>query len=296
MITRSSLISQTTKTLDKAGFDYFEYDGCFDIFARKDNMFFLKILLNVDSFQEEQSENLKTLSRNTEAKTVVVGHRTRYENLDDDIIYERFGVPTVTPHTLERILFNDIPLFYRGRGGLFAVINPEKLREARKNANISQSILADKVGVSKKCIYEHEANKKPALLDIVEKIEKVLDTDIKDMLELPDFAGDFITSPKNEFEKIIGQTLNEIGFETDFVDKTPFNVIAKEKVVITTNAENNKKTIEKNIPFIKNFTDLFNKHALIITDSAEEYPIPSLTRDEISDMTSHQVVRKARKR
>src|SRR3989338_10769619 len=131
----ANLINRVERVLEENNYDYSEYSGCFDIVARRKETLLLKVLDNIDSFQEHQSLNLKVLSSQLEASTFVIGSHTRRENLMDNVIYDRFGTFAMTTTTLQAMMESDMPTLYRNRGGLFAEVNPAKLRQARRNCD-----------------------------------------------------------------------------------------------------------------------------------------------------------------
>ncbi|MBI3190989.1 hypothetical protein HYZ41_04785, partial [archaeon] len=79
------LLKQVENILEKGGFDYCEYSGCFDIAASRRFTLFLKVLDNVDSFQETQANNLKIISDDLDATVGLVGTHTRREHLQNNI-------------------------------------------------------------------------------------------------------------------------------------------------------------------------------------------------------------------
>src|SRR3989339_1447307 len=135
--------------LETNGYDCCWWHGCFDVAARKDEFMLLKVLDNIDSFQEEQARNLRILSEKLDASISVVGTHTRHEILDDNVIYERFSIPTFTPDTLESILHSNYPMNFRTKGGMFREIDPQALRSGREAMGLSQSELASSVGIMK---------------------------------------------------------------------------------------------------------------------------------------------------
>jgi len=298
-MTKEFLINETERILDSTGYEYCKYNGCFDIAARKvrrDEILLIKVLSNVDSLQEEQSINLRILSNDMDALPFVIGTCTRYEKLKDNVIYERFGIPTFTVRTLENILLKDItPVLYRFRGGLFAKINPKKLRDARIKKRFSQRELAERVGISKKAIYEHEAQKKFALFSIVKKIESVLDAEITEPVELKDLHEPISKKePKNRFEKNVLKKMKKIGFHVNVVHQTPFNIIAKERVLILSNAERDEKVIKRNIPYLKEFSDMTKNPAILITEKEGNFDLPCIHEKELDDISLKELIRIAK--
>ncbi|MBI4018300.1 MAG: helix-turn-helix domain-containing protein [Candidatus Aenigmarchaeota archaeon] len=286
--------------LEKAEYEYSEYSGCFDIVARKEEILLLKVLENVDSFQEEQAENLKTLSANLEGSPALVGLCTRREKLQDNIIYERFEIPAFTPRTLENILVHNVhPVMYRFRGGFFAEINPQELRREREEKELTQSELAAKVGVTKKSIYEHEQKRMMARYDIARKMEKLLGPVINGI----DFTSFSFNAPerhaKTSFERDISSELKRKGFGTDFIYQTPFNIIAKiygkERFLVFSDAEENVRRIEKNEEHMLAFAEITEKPVIVVTRKRMELEVPVIPTEELREMTRRDIVRAAKK-
>ncbi len=287
------LIGEIGKMLEMNGFNYCGYSGCFDIAARKEkqSMMLIKVLGNVDSFQEEQAGNLKVLSRELEARPILVGLHTRRETLSDNIIYDRFSIPTVTPKTLENLLNGLMPELYRFRGGLFVEIDPELLKEAREDAGLSQRELAGKIGVTKKSIYEHEKRKLKIIYKNALKIEKILKTKIIMPLEITQ-TYEIELTPRSAFEGKISRNFRKIGFDTDFVYQSPFNMFAKEnKFMFLSDVEEDKKQIQKHLPYISEFSRVARKSAIIVTKEEANFDIPTIMESDLNSMNPRDIKR-----
>src|SRR3989344_8528959 len=100
---------EVERILDENDWDYSQGAGCFDIVARKKELMLLKLLDNIDSFQEEQSRNLLAMSSALDANAFVIGSHTRRENLMDNVIYDRFGTFAMTTTTLQSMMESDMP-------------------------------------------------------------------------------------------------------------------------------------------------------------------------------------------
>ncbi|MFH0832571.1 MAG: helix-turn-helix domain-containing protein [Candidatus Aenigmatarchaeota archaeon] len=278
------LLNSVESILQKAGFEYSEYCGCFDIIARRDFTLLLKVLMNVDSFQNEQANNLKVLSNNLKAFSALIGIQTRYDKLRDNIIYERFGIPTFTQKTLENIVHGYQPLTRRFRGGLFIEINPEKLRKKRIDAGFTQEELANRVGVTKKSIYEHEQRTMHARQSVVLKIENIIGR-ISEPTKLECKFADIENKPSCRFESTVSCDMRRAGFKTDFVHQTPFNIIAKDERFITfLDAEEHEKTIKKKVPYMLGFSEIMKKSVLVVTKKSIDVAVPTLKESELKGM------------
>ncbi|MFH0949341.1 MAG: hypothetical protein V1802_02540 [Candidatus Aenigmatarchaeota archaeon] len=282
---RENLIEKTEEALDTRGFGHCRCIGCFDIAARKRSMFLIKVLVNIDAFQHEQSMGLGTLSQNIDASPVIIGSHTRYEKLNNDIIYERFDIPSMTLNTFVRMIDNDLPYMYRFRGGLYAKISAKKLRLSRKAKGLSQRELAQSAGVSKKSIYEHESSDKPMSYNTTIKIRKILHQEILEPIAISDFhLSEDKSLPSNMFEKDVSRRLTTMGFDIDFIRKAPFNMLASEKMTLILDAEEN--TAEKNISYIRDFAELVKRPAMLVTKSNQEFDMPAIQKKELDEISS----------
>lgn len=283
------IINHIENILEKNSFDYFRCQGCFDIITRKKQTYLLKVLNNVDSFQEEQANNLKILANNIPATAIIIGTHTRRESLKDNVIYERFDIPAITPDTLERILANEMPLLQRNRGGYFVNVDANKLREGRKKKQITQAELAKMVGVTKKNIYEHEAKDMSMHYNVAVKIEKILGN-ITTPANLDLGFWNLENIFRDKFEKDVSNDLSHLGFQTKVVYKTPFNIIAKEhKFMLISEADRNERIIERNIPYIEGFSKIAKKPALIVTKKQASFDLPSIEEKELRAITQKEL-------
>jgi putative transcriptional regulator len=288
------LLRHVEDILDRGGFDYCEYNyGCFDIAARRKFTLFLKVLDNVDSFQETQANNLKIIAGDVGATIALVGTHTRRETLEDSVLYERFDVPTMSPDTLESIVANDAaPIIYRARGGLFAEIDANKLRKNREKAGLSMSQLAESVGVSKKNIYEHEHESKKAVLDVVEKIEKLIG-EITSTAAIDKSYSFEKNQPHDRFETIVSKDLKRIGFSSDLVHQAPFNIVAKEKkIMVLSKADAKARRIEKDAPFMAQLSSVTRVPAVAIANEEMNLDIPSIPEKKLREMQKARDIRK----
>jgi len=284
--------------LEKSDYVTCEYKGCFDIAAKKDVLLLLKILLNVDGFQKEQAKNLKIISNNLDAHPFLIGAQTSREKLRRGIVYERFETPTISIETFEDLIVNSIfPRIYRDRGGLYVEIDSTLLREIRKKKNLTQLELAEAVGINKKVIYEHEKKQLRMLLEIAESLEKILDQKIIkpiDVFKKYDEHG----YPKDYIERDVRKDLEKLGFRTDFVKQAPLDVFFKEKSLVLSDIEINKRKMKKHAASLKDFINVVKKPAIIISDKTKDEEIlgiPVIERKKLEDMDKRELIKKAQK-
>ncbi len=293
------LKDEVKSILDEAHYRCSGYAGCFDIVASRRGRFsplFLKILSNIDSLQFSQANNLKILSKNLDALAMVVGLRTRRESLDDNVIYERFEIAAITPKTLENILlFDEFPLLYRFRGGLFAEIDCRKLRCAREKKRLTQQQLADKVDTTKKSIYEHENMGMRIEYNIAKRVERTLDCRLLQPIALGEFSTIKRNSP-NVFERRVSMDLRGMGFQTEIVQQAPFNIIAKERFIVFSDAGEIER-VERDAPYLEGFSSVVSRPVIAITKGEASLDLPSIDEKELHGLsTTRELERIIKKR
>ncbi|MFH1229411.1 MAG: helix-turn-helix domain-containing protein [Candidatus Aenigmatarchaeota archaeon] len=289
---------QAKSFLENSDYATFEYHGCFDIAAKKEVLLFLKILLNVDAFQKEQAKNLKVISNNLDGYPMLIGVQTNREKLRKGIVYERFEMPTLSLETFEELICHGIfPRIYRDRGGMYVEVDSEVMKEARNSKNLTQRELAEAVGINKKVIYEHEKKQLRMLLSIAEKLESILDEKIiknSEIFKKYDSRG----STDDAMEKNIGRNLERMGFKIDFVKQSPLDMFAKEKSLIISDIEVDKRKMKKRAMKLKDFISIVKKPALVITEGMKEddiLGIPLIERKELRDIEGKELIKRARK-
>lgn len=65
----------------------------------------IKILANIDSMSECRAREMTNIAKMLSASPILIGSRTRNSNMEEGIVYERYGVPAVTPETFEIEIF-----------------------------------------------------------------------------------------------------------------------------------------------------------------------------------------------
>lgn len=298
---KEQLVHQTLRILDRNDYVTCSYHGCFDVVGKKELLLLLKVLQNVDAFQREQAKNLRIISNNLDAHPMVIGIQTRREKLEKGVVYERFELPTISLETFESMIVHEIfPHIYRDRGGLYVEIDQDMLREYRKKKGFTQKELAELVGVNKKVIYEHEKKKLRMILEVAEKIESVLNKKIIKGID-PRTASLIREkgNPQDKLEKIVGNDLKRLGFDIDFVRQSPFDIFAKEKTLVISDVESDKRKMQRRAVSLKSFIDVTKKPAIVITEKIKEddlLGIPILERSELKEFETGKELIKIAKR
>ena len=278
---RTELISEIRGFLGTAGFSVSDPYAIrlpgFDLVARRDNtLLIIKVLTNIDALSEEVANELRTLAYLLKATPLLIGEKNGVNDLEDDVVYFRFGIQTVTESTLKNHTLEKLPVrAYAAPGGLYVNLDKEKIRRLRKEKNISLGSFAHYVRVSRRTVQMYEDGMS-ARIDIADRIEDMFQEPITmpiDLLkpliiqarQLPSYQKE--TDGKKELQHEVLSFLQSIGYSIIPMDRCPFDALSKEKekILLTCIQQYNKKLPEK-AHFINNISKIIEKHAVVFTD------------------------------
>ena len=236
---RDDLIAQVLGILNDAGFIVSRRceTRSFDLAARRSEITLLaKIMRNIDSISEDVANSIKRAAFCLLASPLVVGERTGASFLEDDVVYHRYGIPALNPHTLYDYFAEDIePCVYSATGGVYVNIDGTAMRVAREKKELSLGDVASELGVSRRSISKYEEGGMSATIDIALKLEEILDTALIEPLELlnkdyeeppPDVLTAGAEEAASDLERHILRTLEEIGFEIFTTAYAPFSAVS----------------------------------------------------------------------
>lgn len=155
-------VKATEAVLKKAGFTVSQIccsrPSCFDIAARKNSsVILIKIRPDIGRVSPYDSLELRTISENVSAASLFISEKTREKPLEDDTVYSRYNVFAVTSETFKNIVLKNIyPLIQAGPGGYYVEIDGEAIKRSRQELGLSVSEVAEKVGISKRTLYDYE--------------------------------------------------------------------------------------------------------------------------------------------
>lgn len=275
---RSELYDCVTETLRRSNFEISERcvlrSTCFDIFARKEVLLLLiKILTNIDSMNQCSAREMRWIASILSASPLVIGRRTRVAEMEEGLVYERFGVPAINPETMESILVNNIfPIIFSSRGGYYVKINGELLRKIRRERGLSLGDVAEQIGVSRRTIYNYENNIAGATFDTALKLEDFLDKSLAmplNIFEIPKEIEEQEPPSCGEGEKSILERLSSIGLQVYPVKKAPFSALTveEEKVMLTEVARMRLRNLTIRAKLLKSISITTMTSAFFVVDS-----------------------------
>lgn len=186
---KEDIKTKTREILGKADYDFSEeislYPKTFDHVAEKDGLkLIIKTLVDINNLRKSLAERLIEISNLLLATPFLVGKRNRGNEMEEGVIYQRQGIKSMTPKTLENILIEGIPpIVYAAPGGKFANLNGEKLKKERREKDYSKGELASKIGVSRSTIRKYEKGRNASIEKAI-RLEETLDAPLFESLDL----------------------------------------------------------------------------------------------------------------
>lgn len=307
---RDQVLVEITELLASHGFETSNiYDrSCFDMMARRELiLLLLKVLINVDGFSSQQAQEIKRLARTFLASPLIVGFKSKTEPLEEDVVYERHGIPVVAPETLRNMVVDEVyPEVLAGRGGYYVNINGEILKEVRERENLSLKDLADIAHVSRETIYKYEHGMVRAYPETAMLLENILNIKITldiDLFKTPEPESDMLKSDQASETEGNPQDISpepkeliKLGFGVLPTYRTPFDAISqansrkeKENILLTNLEKNrNSQALKKMALNVKDLSDITKKEAVFIMESKRVVEciegIPAVNTDEICEM------------
>ena len=194
-MSRTALVGNITAMLADA--DFLVSDRCsvrpksFDLAARRgEDLVLLKVLGNIDAFNPETGAELRRLGKYLSATPMVIGLRTRNEDLKPGVVYFRHGVPVFNPDTAYDLFVEEVPpLIYAAPGGLYVSIDGDLLADEREERGWSLGRLATELGVSRRTVSKYEDGMN-ASIEVAIQLEELFDQPFSNPVSVLDGAED----------------------------------------------------------------------------------------------------------
>ncbi len=278
---RDQVLLQINKLLSNHGFETSNiYDrSCFDMVARRELLLLLlKVLINVDGLSNIHAQEIKKVAQTFLGSPLIVGLKSKTEPLEEDVVYERHGIPVIAPETLRNMVVDEVyPEILADRGGYFVPIDGNVIKEIREKENLSLKDLADIAHVSRETIYKYEHGivracpETAMILESILNIKLTLSIDIFKTPKLASETDDNISKETQEPKELV-----KLGFGVLNTQRTPFDAIARTNLTpsenentLLTNLEKkrNKQVLKKMAINVKDLSDITQSEAVFILES-----------------------------
>lgn len=282
-MSRPALVGNVTAMLEDAGFTV--SDRCairpksFDIAARRgDDVLLLKVLANVDAFDGHTGVEMRRLGEYLEATPMVIGLRTRDEELDPGVVYFRHGVPVFSPDTAMDLFIEEVPpLIYAAPGGLYVNIDGDLLSDVRSEEDMSLGKLANELSVSRRTVSKYEDGMN-ASVEVAAELENIFDRPLASPVEVLDGAEE-VRDGTDDLEDLqpepddarIVTVLTRVGFEVHPTLRAPFKAVSedesRERKMLTGHSEFTR-TAEKRARIMSSVGRVTNTRSVYVVDRA----------------------------
>ncbi len=147
--------------------------------ASNERKLLIKIISSIDDIHYREAKELHGISYTLNIPSIIVSEIFNRNPMEDYVLYDRHGLPAITPQTLESVLSGseDIYVYYK-RGEFYVNINREKLREIREEKRLSLGDIALALGVTRKAVYDYERAKMDINIDKAKKLVDMLGEEI----------------------------------------------------------------------------------------------------------------------
>lgn len=284
---RAELVKNIREIMSNAGFyvsDLYSMRPIgFDLIARRDNsLLIIKVLTNINALSENVAKELIVLSELLNGHPLLIGERSGAGFLEGDVVYDRFGIQSISPETLKSHLLDGAPLkIYAAPGGFYVNLDNERLTKLRQKQNISLGSFARSVKVSRRTVrmYEEGMNARVEFasrieellgdtvtlsIDILRKNQKKPQSEEKEIKPSYSYAQ---TDRIKDFQREVFSILKQIGYEIIPMDRCPFDAVSKnkERILLTCVHRYDKKLLRK-AQIVSSISKITEKQAVLFTE------------------------------
>lgn len=302
---RAEMLDVTESILEKASFQVSERcvarTSCFDFAARREEQLaFVKVSSDIGNVSAKDASELQTISGCFSAMPLFIGDRTRMKPLGDDTVYMRYNIYTITPKTLEDIVFCEMnPLVEAGPGGYYVSINGNVIREKRQKLGLSVGKLAEMIGISRRTLYGYEKGMAKASVSVAYNLEWVLGVPVVqpfNMFQKSISSIRFLSTTRqkiirNRFLQRVLRGFARFNISVAPTRRAPFDFIAhfsqKRFNVIGGVVDERDQDVDQRTEEIISISRVVEAHSVFITDG-EQIPnnnIPLIHHGELAKMS-----------
>lgn len=300
-MSRSALVGNVTAMLEDAGFAV--SDRCairpksFDIAARRgDDLILVKILANIDAFNQATGHEMRRLGTYLEATPLVIGLRSRDEDLKPDVVYFRHGVPVFSPDTAYNLFIEHVPpLIYAAPGGLYVNIDGDLLADERQDKDWSLGQLASELGVSRRTVSKYEDGMN-ASVEVAMALEELFEAPLTspvDVLEGADEVHESEATPDDpeadpDDEPVVA-VFTRAGYSVHPTVRSPFTAVSEDEAdsdIVLTGHSKFTKAAEKRARIMSSIGAVTRTRSVYVVDRAKQDSVDGTALVEREELTN----------
>lgn len=293
MSTREKYQEEIREVIDTAVKNHatvFNHDYCFDsVISDEDDRIriVIKFSNKIDDVWPEALTELRRISFNLRCTPLLVGERTRKQEIQDGVVYTRGDIAAINLNTLQRMLVEGVLPYIRTRkGGIYVKLDCHQLRKEREARNLSRGDVAAEVGVSRRAIYEYERGTMNPTVEVALRLEELLRIKLIEPINPLKFdatAQDDSSIGEPEKTTLLSQKVvmmfSRLGLDSTTTSVAPFDIVTsfQNNVVLSCLRHHAKSIDETRLIFLAELSEVLKEHPAIIT---KEQP-STKTRDGI---------------
>lgn len=281
---REEMLNATESILKTAGFQISEKccarRSCFCLAARNgDNLTFIRVPPDLGNISLKDAFELRTISSFFSAAPLLVCDHTREKPLEDDTVYTRYDIYSVTARTLEDVVLREmLPLVEAGPGGYYVRLDGEAVRNRRQELGLSIGKLAEQLRVSRRTLYGYERGMAKASISAAYNLEWILGITLVKSIDIfqpaPPSQG-FLASAKrmivrNRFLQTVLKKFINCRFKVAPTTRAPFDFIAENPKshvnIIGGVPQEREEDIDQRTKEILSISEILEAQPVFITD------------------------------
>ncbi|MBI2574487.1 hypothetical protein HYV82_01225 [Candidatus Woesearchaeota archaeon] len=197
----------------------------FDIVARKDGrILIVKVLQDANSISGELAGEMRRIASFLSAAPVVVAEKAGGD-LEDGVVYSRFGVYAVSFNTFGDCADGRLPFVMSGQSGLTVSVSGERLAGNMEEKGYSLSGLSRRVGVSRQMLVRYRAGKSEMSVRKAVVMQGIFGDSIFERVNIFSPGAD----DNQENPSVLAKKYENLGFRAADTRKAPFDIIARKE-------------------------------------------------------------------
>jgi putative transcriptional regulator len=205
---------------------------------------------------------------------VLVGRKSSDRQLEDGVLYLRYGVPAMNLVSLREFLVEGVPPFvYMARGGLYVNIDGDVLEEHRRAEELSLGQVANELGVSRRSVSKYESGM-DATLDVAMELEDLFEEPLIAPVDPFDRIDDPEEGPEEREPDDREEPFSDLvtaGFEVMLTQRAPFRAVseeheAEEPDTVLTGTSRSGGDLEKRARLMSSIAEVVGTRSVYLVD------------------------------
>ena len=277
---KKNLLEETSLILLKEGFTIKNVKKCFDLLARKeDKILLIKIITDANSLNQESISEMRRTAGCIDSTPLIITEKSG-DDLEDNVVYSRFGVFTMNKNTFQNSLKQKLPFIKSGKAGLTASIDGKKLRQEREKEDLSLKDISRKIGVSKRMVINYENSNSNIAVQKAWKLYDLFGQEIFNKIDIFSEIEEAVYSCSSD----VGKKYTQLGFNAVETRRNIFDIIAKKERELILTSVGDKFNKE-----LSSLSRLLDAESLIVFERKKpELEIPTISKEEFLEIETEK--------